>query len=216
MLRSRTIVVALVALVALIWSHTSAAQSAKTARGTVSAVSANSINVKVGDSDMRFAADSNTTVIASGAGTKSRIAAATGQPGPKLTDLLKTGQAVIVTYREAGGNMIANEVQVVTSAGSGGGSVASETAKPASKMANGSVKSVSASSLVVTSSGKDLTFMIDGNTSVVGTGAGTKTAAAGGKIPITDLVHTGNQVSVTYNESGTMMHATAVRVTNAK
>jgi len=214
MVRSRSIVVALVALIVLVWSHVSFAQSAKTARGTVSAVAANTINVKVGDSDMRFAVDSNTTVIASGAGTKSRIAAATGAPGPKLTDLIKTGQAVIVTYREAGGSMTANEVQVVTSAGPGGGSVSSASAaKPESKTASGSVKSVSASSLVVTSSGKDMTFMLDSNTSVVGAGAGTKTAAAGGRIAITELVKPGSQVSVSYNEKGTMMHATEVRVT---
>jgi hypothetical protein len=50
----------------------------------------------------------------------------------------------------------------------------------------------------------------------VGTGAGTKTAAAGGRIVITDLVKTGNRVAVAYTEAAGSMKATEVRVTSAK
>jgi hypothetical protein len=218
MTRSSVIGVSLVTLAVLVWPRPSPAQAAKTARGTLSAVGGSSITVKVGASDMQFAANSDTSVIAAGAGTKGRRMAAAGQPGPKLADLLKVGEAVIVTYRESGGAMTATQVQVVSSAGSGGGSVSANKAaasseKPGPKSAIGVVRSVSATSLVISGgSGSDTTFVVDATTKVIGTGLGTKTAAAGGRIPITDLVSTGNRVDVTYSESGGSMHALSVRV----
>ena len=202
----------LVLAVVLALPRPSAAQN-QTARGTVSSIAGDTITVNVGGKEMKFTADSKTMVTAAGAGTKARAAAAAGQPGPKLNELLKAGEAVVVTYTAMGSMMHASAVQVVPSAGPSGGSVSTE---PASRNADGVVKSVSASSLVVTSSGKDMTFAIDASTRVVGTGAGTKTAAAGGRIAITDLVSTGNRVAVTYTEAGGSMKATEVRVTAAK
>lgn len=199
--------------VVLAFPRPSPAQN-KTARGTVSGVAGDTITVNVGGSEMKFTADSKTMVTASGAGTKARAAAAAGQPGPKLTDLLKPGEAVSVTYMEMGTMLHATQVQVVTSAGAGGGSVAAE--KPAPRNADGVVKSVSASSLTITSGGKDMTFAIDQATRVVGTGASTKTQAAGGRIAFTDLVATGNRVGVSYTDAGGTMRATEVRVTSAK
>jgi ribosome maturation factor RimP len=208
--------VSLLALaVVLTFPRPSAAQN-KTARGTVSSVAGDTITVNVGGTEMKFAADSKTMVTAAGAGTKSRAAAAAGQPGPKLTDLLKAGEAVVVTYMEMGSMNHATSVQVVTSAGPGGGSVAGDKPASTSKSADGVVKSVSATSLTVTSGGKDMTFALDQSTRVVGTGAGTKTAAAGGRIVITDLVATGNRVNVTYSDAGGTMKATEVRVISAK
>jgi hypothetical protein len=54
------------------------------------------------------------------------------------------------------------------------------------------------------------TYTIDGNTKVVAEGAGT--AAAKGKVTITDLVQKGDRVTVTYKPSGTTLHASEVRV----
>jgi hypothetical protein len=68
--------------------------------------------------------------------------------------------------------------------------------------------------LIVTSSGKDMTFSITPDTSVQGRGLGTAAAAAGGKLAITTAVGAGDMVSVTYQESGTTMRATEVRVTS--
>jgi hypothetical protein len=58
------------------------------------------------------------------------------------------------------------------------------------------------------------TFTIDGSTKVIGKGAGTAAAAAGGKTVVTDLVGTGDHVSVTYHAAGNALHAAEIRVTN--
>ena len=76
--------------------------------------------------------------------------------------------------------------------------------------ASGTVKSVSGTSLVVASSGKDMTFTVDGSTKFVGKGLGTKAKA--GPITATDAVHEGDHVSVSYHDMGGTMHAANVRV----
>ena len=183
------------------------AEDAKSARGTVSAVAANSLTVKVGAADMKFAIDSKTEVIASGAGTATRRAQAAGTPGPALSDFVKVGNAVMVNFADAGAMHHATRVQVISSAGPGGGSVSTPV-----KTADATVKSVSAASLTVVANGQDTTFSIDSATDVVGRGLGTTTAATGGRAAITDLVKNGDRVSVTYHEMGSMMHAAEVRV----
>jgi hypothetical protein len=82
--------------------------------------------------------------------------------------------------------------------------------------ASGTVKSVSGSSLVVTSSGKDMTFTLDNTTKFTGKGLSTKTKAAGGTIAATDAVHEGDMVTVSYHDMGGTMHAANVRITSAK
>jgi hypothetical protein len=206
------------AALSLIGWHTpdAAAQATKTARGTVTAVSDDSVTVKVRDQDMKFTVDSKTNVIAPGGSTKSRKAAAAGTSGVKVTELLSAGKAVEVAYHDMGGGMLhAASIRTVSSAGSGGGSI-SEPAPPApaTKSARGTVKSVSASSLTVSdSSGKDWTFTVDSTTRVTGKGLGTKTAPKGGKSPITELLASGDEVTVTYHDMGGTMHAANVSVT---
>ena len=178
-----------------------AAAQTKTARGTATAVSDSSLTVKVGTKDMTFAIDAKTVVAAKGAGTKTRK-----EGGVKVTDYVKTGGAVLVTYREANGANQAVTVQPISSPGSGVPAVETKTA-------SGAVKSVSDSSLSVTSGGKDMAFAITARTKLVGKGAGTAAAAAGGKIAITSLVGSGDTVSVSYTEAGGTMTATEVRVT---
>jgi len=80
--------------------------------------------------------------------------------------------------------------------------------------ASGKVKSVSGSSLVVTSGAKDMTFTLDNTTKFTGKGLSTKTKAAGGTIAATDAVHEGDMVSVSYHDMGGTMHAASVRVTS--
>ena len=118
------------------------AQEAKMARGTVTAIGADSVTVKVRDQEMKFAVDAKTTVEATGAGTQARRAASEGKAGPKLTELIQTGQAVEVSYDESGRTMHATRIRRVTSAGAGGGSVSEP--KPATETANGTVTSVAA------------------------------------------------------------------------
>lgn len=209
MSRAQLLTIRVLAFSVLAWSVGVAAQSdTKTARGTVSTMAADSITVKVGTTEMKFNVDDKTTVIAPGAGTAARQAQAAGAAGPKLSEVVKVGGAVEVTYHDMGATKHAATIRPIASAGAGGGSVAAE--------ASGTVKSVSATSLVVTSGGKDLTFAIDKDSMVVGPGAGTAAAAAGGKAAITDLVGAGDSVTVTYHEMGSMMHAANVRVTAKK
>jgi hypothetical protein len=86
-------------------------------------------------------------------------------------------------------------------------------AKAKAMTASGTVKSVSATALTVTSGGKDMNFTIDSSTKFVGKGLGTKSQAKGGKMTATDAVAANDMVSVTYHDMGGMMHAASVRVT---
>ena len=84
----------------------------------------------------------------------------------------------------------------------------------AAKRSTGTVKAVSADSLTVSGAGgKEMMFAVDASTKVVATGAGTKSAAAGGKLVITDAVKMGDRVTVSYHDMGGKMHAAEVRVT---
>ena len=200
------------AAVALIgWPNQHAyAQDTKTARGTVSAVAGDSVSVKVGTQDMKFAVDSSTMITAPGAGTKSRKAEAAGTK-TKAADLLTVGTPVEVKYHDTNGKFHAAAIRAIASAGAGGGSVMES--KPAAMTANGTVKSVSGSSLTISDAGKDMTFTVDKETRVIGKGMGTKGAATGGKLAIADALSSGDKVSVTYHDMNGTMHAATVRVT---
>jgi hypothetical protein len=190
------------------------AQETRTARGTVTAIAADLVTVKVADQEMKFAVDGKTTVEATGAGTKAKQAQAAGQAGAKLTDVIKVGQPVTVSYQDMGGSLKASRIRAVASAGASGGGVATET-----KTSMGTVKSIAATSMTIEgSSGSGATFSqsftIDGTTKVIGRGAGTAAAAAGGKTAVTDLVGNGDKVSVSYHAMGNMLHAAEIRVTS--
>lgn len=93
---------------------------------------------------------------------------------------------------------------------------ASAQAKPKNQLVpNGTVKSVSATSLVVTAKDKDMTFVVDSKTQVVGKGIGTKSRAAGGKPMIVDLLKAGDHATVTYQDMGGTLHASKIEVTAA-
>ena len=99
-----------------------------------------------------------------------------------------------------------------------GGIAAAQGAAASKKTMNarGVVKSVSESSLVITSNNKDMTFDIDTTTRVIGKGLGTKNEAAksaGKKLMITDTVHDKDNVQVSYHDmGGGKLHAAEVRV----
>jgi hypothetical protein len=83
-------------------------------------------------------------------------------------------------------------------------------------LSNGTVKSLSATSLTVNASGKDTTFSIDAKTKVVGKGVGTKAAAKGkgGRAGITDLLGEGDRVNVTYQDTGGNFRAATIELTS--
>ena len=187
------------------------AQETKSARGTVTAVGGDSITLKVAEREMKFTVDPKTQLTATGAGTAERKADATGKPGPRVSDFVKSGDAVEITYQESGSTMRASSIRRVTSAGSGGGSMSADRAETA----NGTVDSISGSTLVISGSagGKSSfkqSFAIDATTKVIAVGA--STAAAGGKVMLTDFVGMGDQVTVSYRKAGSGLHADEVRV----
>jgi hypothetical protein len=204
---------ALGALVLAGWPTTPAfAQGTKTARGSVAALAADSINVKVQNVDMKFVVDSKTTVEARGAGTKSKAAQRAGMAGPKLSDVVKVGDAVEVSYHDVGGTLHASKIRAVADPGP------ATAAAAASKTSSGTVKSVSPTSMSISGTAGggatfDQTFTIDAKTKVIGKGAGTAAAAKGGKVAITDLVAAGDRVSVSFHDMGGTLHAAEVRVT---
>lgn len=206
----------LAALSIVAWPATPArAQNTNMARGTVTAVAADSVSVKVRDAEMKFSVDSKTQVVAVGAGTKARQATAAGKAGPVLSEVVKVGQAVEVSYSETSGALHASRIRAILTVGSGGGSVTE--AKQAAEVSSGAVTSVSATSLTISGSAGSgasftQTFTIDAQTKVIGKGAGTAAAAKGGKPTITDLVASGDQVSVSFRDVGGSLHATDVRV----
>jgi hypothetical protein len=77
--------------------------------------------------------------------------------------------------------------------------------------ASGVVKSVSGSALVVTSAGKDLSFVLDGTTKFTGKGLSTK--SKGKPMAATDAVHQNDTVKVTYHDMGGSLHAASVTIT---
>ena len=212
-MRRTFVALALGALVVAGWPTTPAfAQAAKTARGSVTAMAADSISVKVQGVDMKFAVDAKTTVEARGAGTKSRAAQRAGMAGPKLSEVVKVGDAVEVSYHDVGGTLHASKIRAVADPGP------ATAAAAASKTSSGTVKSVSATSMSISGTAGggatfDQTFTIDAKTKVVGKGAGTAAAAKGGRAAITDLVATGDKVSVSFHDMGGTLHAAEVRVT---
>lgn len=190
-------------------SATAAAQGTKNVRGEVTAITADSITVKVGDRDMTFKVDKTTTVTARGAGTATREARAEGKSGVALNEIVKPGQGVEVAYHENG--MHAASVRVLPSRPG-----PPPPAGARATTASGVVSAVTGSSLTVKETSGESTYSIDGNTKVIGTGAGTKSkaaAAAGQKTTILDFVSNGDTVQVRFTEQGGSKRASEVRVT---
>ena len=88
-----------------------------------------------------------------------------------------------------------------------------EKPKGKTQNVNGTVKSVTGSSLVVTAAdNKEMTFTVDGSTKFVGKGLGTKSSQ--GKLTATDAVAPNDRVRVAYHDMSGTMHAATVTVTS--
>jgi hypothetical protein len=108
--------------------------------------------------------------------------------------------------------MHAGSIRRVTDPGSGWGDPATKT-----ELSEGIVEAISAASVTISgSSGGGAsfkqTFTIDSETRVVGRGVGTAAAARGGKPVITDLIKTGDHVTVSYSKTDKTLHAREIRV----
>jgi hypothetical protein len=182
-------------------------------RGTIAAVAGNSITLNVLAHEMKFDVSSTTVVEAKGAGTKGRAAKAAGKPGPALSEVVKAGDPVEISYYEAeSGALQATRIRRMSSAGS-----ASEE-KPSEMISSGVVKSLTDGSMTISGSsggGAKFTqsFNVDGTTRVIAKGGGTAAAASGGKLALSKIVSEGDRVSVSYHEAGTSLQASQIRVT---
>jgi ribosome maturation factor RimP len=198
--------VGIAALVVLVMAMPVGAQQ-KWVRGTVITMAGDTITVRVGPQDMTFTVDASTTVIGTGAGVADTKARQMGR-GPKLSDVVKTGEAVEVHYVEKGTANYATTIRR--------GVVPTEVkAESSGRSALGVVKDVTGSSLTVTADGKDMTFTVDSSTRALGTGAGTLTRqkqAEGQKPVLADFVGKGDDVIVNYREKGGAMIASEVRI----
>jgi hypothetical protein len=189
------------------------AQETKTARGTVTAMTGDVITVKAGDREMKFTTDAKTTVVAEGAGTAAREAQAAGQKGATLSELIKVGTPVEISYTETGGTMRASRIRRVRDAGAGGGS----TSEQRSETATGVIESLSGNTITLSgSTGGGGTFKqsftVDSTTDLIGEGAGTASAKAGGKLNLMTFLTAGDRVSITYNKVKDTLQATSIRV----
>ena len=161
---------------------------------------------------MRFSVDSKTFVEVRGGSTKSGRAAASGAGGPHLSELIKAGQPVAVTYTGAPGSLHATAIKAVPK-------VASSTAgAEATLRSEGVVKAMGADWITISGKGGsgstfEQTFKIDPATKVYAKGAGTATAAKGGSMPFADLVTSGDHVSISYRTQGNSLLASDVHVT---
>jgi hypothetical protein len=202
----------LTALSLALWPASEAlAQEQKVARGTITDVGGTSITLTVQGEPHTFTVDRQTRVEAPGGGTKMRQATVNGKAGPHLPDLLTVGQSAAVTYKDMP-NPRASLIRAIPGVKTGG------SVKTASAMRSiGIVRAVGADWVTIggSSGGGAMfsqTFTIGPDTTVVGKGAGTASAAAGGKAPVTQLISAGDRVSISYHKTETALLASDVRI----
>jgi hypothetical protein len=87
------------------------AAKAMTAAGTVTSVSADSLTIKAKTEEMTFSVDSKTKVTATGASHKTEAMKGENKP-TVITDFVKVGDNVNVTYHDMGGTKHAASVRV--------------------------------------------------------------------------------------------------------
>jgi hypothetical protein len=182
----------------------------KVARGTIASMAGQSVTVTVGDRDMTFRIDSKTFVETRGGSTKMARAAVRGRAGVHIDEVLTKGQSVAVTYNDIAGSLQATEIKAIPTAGA---------AKAAEKRSAGVVKAIGSEWITIQGNSGggasfEQTLKIDAKTMVWAKGAGTAVAAKGGRAPLTDLVKSGDHVSVSYHVMGDGLVASDLRVTN--
>jgi hypothetical protein len=107
-------------------------------------------------------------------------------------------------------------VAAVLAVGIGLATAQQKPATAKTQSTNGVVKAVTASSLTVENGGKSMAFTVASSTHLLARGSTAKTkevqAAGAPGLVITDMVHVGDRVTVSYSSAGTVMTAVEVRV----
>lgn len=208
-MRRTLVMLAAAALAVGLTTANAAPEKGKWVRGKVTAMAGDTLTVDVKGQTMTFTVDKTTEVVKTGAGTKAREMATKGQT-LTLSDLVKVGDEVEVTYTEAEGKMHATMVRPGISAGA-------MTSEETAKTMEGVVSDVSGSSLSIKDkAGETVTFVVDTKTKVIGHGLGTmarEKSEAGEGVKLSEAVAKGDSVSVTYKPMGEKKHATTVQVT---
>ena|SRR5574341_737613 len=106
------LVVVLAAGVGVATVEGQAGAKAQTAIGAVKTVSGSTFTVDTGKSAMKFTVNEETNILAKGASTRTRAKKAAGQGGLTIADVVHEGDQVLVKYVEAGGNLVASEIEV--------------------------------------------------------------------------------------------------------
>ena len=90
------------------------AAKTQTAIGAVKNVSGSTFTVDTGKnaSALKFTVNEETNILAKGASTKTRAKKAAGQGGLTIADVVHEGDQVLVRYVEAGGNLVASDIEV--------------------------------------------------------------------------------------------------------
>jgi Domain of unknown function (DUF5666) len=209
-----TVIALTVAVLSVFWGPTTwaSAADAKVAKGTITAITGQSLTVTVGDQAMAFDVDTATTVTARGASTKSARLAASGKSGPHLGDVLKTGQAVSVTYRDVDGSHHASDITAIRYVPNPNASAT------AAARSTGIVKAIGPDWITINGqiggfASFEQTFKIDPHTMVWVKGATKAVSAKNGKAPFTDLVGSGDRVNVSYRPAGDSLLASDLHVT---
>ena len=192
---------------AVLVGHAAAEAQSKEIRGSAVAVSDSFLSVKAGEQTLSFVINRDTLVEAKGAGTRTRRAESAGNsPAIKVTDYVKPGDPVLVSYRAADGKNLALAVRPISAVGTTGAAAGS------TKNIQAKVKSISGNALILDQNGRDVRFTLDRETDVLAIGATRATKKAGGSVPITDLVHAGDIVWVEYLEAAGSMKAVEIQV----
>ena len=193
------------AFIVVLGAATAAAQT-REIRGSALAVSDSSLTVKTGEQTLSFTITRDTFVEAKGAGTRTRQAEAVGKsPAIKITDYVKAGEPVLVSYRQAEGKNVALTVRPISAVGANGSA-------DSARNVQAKVKSISGNALILDQDGHDLAFAIDHDTDVLVAGGTRATKKAGGSQPITNFVHAGDIVRVEYREAGGSMKALEIQI----
>ena len=194
-------------VLAVLVGHAAAEAQSKEIRGSAVAVSDSFLSVKAGEQTLSFVINRDTLVEAKGASTRTRRAESAGNsPAIKVTDYVKPGDPVLVSYRAADGKNLALAVRPISAVGTTGAAAGS------TKNIQAKVKSISGNALILDQNGRDVRFTLDRETDVLAIGATRATRKAGGSVPITDLVHAGDIVWVEYLEAAGSMKAVEVQV----
>ena len=180
----------------------------KEIRGAVTAISNSSMTISAGQRDMTFIIDPATKVEVKAAAKKTRAAGSAGNPGVTITEFIKTGNNVLVRYKEDSAGLHALSVRPVSSSTKS----SREPSDVEIRLASGTVTEVTQSRLRLESRGEDLTFAVNADTDVLARNASRTTKAVGGKTTIADFVRDGDTVSVTYLDAGGAMTASQIRV----